>query len=84
MFPKCYPVYDAHYRQHLDVIRAHLARFDNLHLVGRTGLFKYNNSDHSILTALLAVENLYGAKHDVWAIDADDEYLEEDSRHAQV
>jgi protoporphyrinogen oxidase len=82
--PKCYPVYDAHYRQHLDVIRAHLARFDNLHLVGRTGLFKYNNSDHSILTALLAVENLYGAKHDVWAIDADDEYLEEDSRHAQV
>lgn len=76
--PKCYPVYDAHYRQHLDVVRAHLAQYDNLHLVGRTGLFKYNNSDHSILTALLAVENLFGANHDVWAIDADDEYLEEE------
>lgn len=75
--PKCYPVYDTHYRKHLDTIRAYLAQFDNLHLVGRTGLFKYNNSDHSILTALLVVENLFGADHDVWAIDADDEYLEE-------
>lgn len=75
--PKCYPVYDTHYRKHLDTVRAYLAQFDNLHLVGRAGLFKYNNSDHSILTALLVVENLFGADHDVWAIDADDEYLEE-------
>ncbi len=75
--PKCYPVYDAHYREHLETIRTYLARFGNLHPVGRYGLFKYNNSDHSILTALLTVENLFGANHDVWAMNADDEYLEE-------
>ncbi len=75
--PRCYPVYDATYRQHLQVIRDYLARFDNVYPVGRCGLFKYNNSDHSILTALLTVENLFGAQHDVWAINADDEYLEE-------
>jgi protoporphyrinogen oxidase len=75
--PKCYPVYDAHYQEHLETVRTYLARFDNMHPVGRYGLFKYNNSDHSILTALLTVENLFGANHDVWAINADDEYLEE-------
>ena len=75
--PKCYPVYDAHYGKHLETIRAYLARFENLQPVGRCGLFKYNNSDHSMLTALLAAENLFGADHDLWAVNADDEYLEE-------
>jgi protoporphyrinogen oxidase len=78
--PKCYPVYDARYGENLETIRAYLAGFENLQPVGRCGLFKYNNSDHSMLTALLAVENLFGADHDLWAVNADDEYLEEGQR----
>ena len=39
-------------------------------------MFKYNNADHSILTALLAVENLRGAGHDVWAVNTDSDYQE--------
>jgi protoporphyrinogen oxidase len=75
--PKCYPVYDGEYRQHLDTIRTYLSGFENLQLCGRYGLFKYNNMDHSMLTAMLAVENVLGADHDVWEINADDAYHEE-------
>jgi protoporphyrinogen oxidase len=71
---KCYPVYDADYKRHLAVIKNYLSRFRNLHLCGRYGLFKYNNMDHSILTALLAAENALGARHEVWTVSADDDY----------
>ena len=74
--PKCYPVYDSHYARHMAVIRDYLRRFNNLQCCGRYGLFKYNNMDHSILTALYAVENIFGASHDVWEVNADDEYHE--------
>ena len=49
---------------------------DNLQVMGRYGMFKYNNSDHSILTALLAVENLFGAGHDLWSVNTDTAYHE--------
>ena len=75
--PKCYPLYERGYQEHLATIRRYLEQFGNLQLSGRYGLFKYNNMDHSILTALLSVENILGARHDVWAINADDEYNEE-------
>jgi protoporphyrinogen oxidase len=75
--PKAYPVYDAEYRQHLDVARAHLDRIGNLHLVGRNGMHKYNNQDHSMLTAMMAVWNMEGANHDVWSVNTDFEYHEE-------
>jgi protoporphyrinogen oxidase len=75
--PKCYPVYDEAYETRLETIGSFLTGFDNLQLCGRYGLFKYNNMDHSMLTALLAVENILGANHDVWSINADDEYHEE-------
>jgi len=74
---KCYPVYDEAYQGHLETIRNYLTGFNNLQLCGRYGLFKYNNMDHSILTALFAVENILGANHDVWSINADDDYHEE-------
>ena len=74
--PKCYPVYDEHYGAHIAVIRDYLAQFKNLQLCGRYGLFKYNNMDHSMLTALLAVENIIGAQHNVWTVNADDDYHE--------
>lgn len=78
--PKCYPVYDENYERHITVIRNYLRSFKNLQLCGRYGLFKYNNMDHSILTALYAVENVLGAHHDVWSVNADDEYHEEERK----
>ena len=78
--PKSYPVYDASYKKHVAVLKKHLEKFSNLQLCGRYGLFKYNNMDHSILTAMYAVENLQGEHHDVWSVNADDEYHEETDR----
>ena len=75
--PKAYPVYDDGFMDALAVLRDYLARFSNLQVAGRNGMHKYNNQDHSMVTALLAVENLLGAHHDVWAVNADDEYHEE-------
>ncbi len=56
----------------------------NLQLVGRNGMHKYNNQDHSMLTAMLAVENMKGASHDVWAVNTDFEYHEEQKIERQV
>ncbi|NTW45575.1 MAG: NAD(P)/FAD-dependent oxidoreductase [Candidatus Moranbacteria bacterium] len=75
--PKAYPVYDAAYPERLRVVREYLSTFRNLQPVGRYGMFKYNNMDHSILTGLLAAENVLGANHDIWEINADQEYHEE-------
>jgi protoporphyrinogen oxidase len=75
--PKAYPVYDSQYRDHLDVARSHLDPISNLHLVGRNGMHKYNNQDHSMLTAMMAIWNMEGARHDVWAVNTDFEYHEE-------
>jgi protoporphyrinogen oxidase len=74
---KAYPVYDSGYAEALDVVRRHIGRLGNLQLVGRNGTHKYNNQDHSMLTAILAVRNLLGEEHDLWAVNADEEYHEE-------
>lgn len=74
---KAYPVYDETYRARLDVIESFLKRAKNLQMIGRNGLHKYNNQDHSMLTALLAVENIYGAAHDIWSLNSDQSYQEE-------
>jgi len=76
---KAYPVYDEGYQSALDEAKAFLAGFENLQLVGRNGMHKYNNQDHSMLTAMLAVRNLFGESHDLWAVNVDDEYHEEQS-----
>ncbi len=75
--PKAYPIYDAAYRDHLDKVREFLDPIPNLHLVGRNGLHKYNNQDHSMLTSMMAVWNMQGAKHDIWEVNTDFEYHEE-------
>jgi len=75
--PKAYPVYDEGFEESLDVVRSYLARFSNLQVAGRNGMHKYNNQDHSMVTAMLAVQNLCGAANDVWAVNAEDEYHEE-------
>ncbi|HEX8923042.1 MAG TPA: FAD-dependent oxidoreductase, partial [Pyrinomonadaceae bacterium] len=74
--PKAYPVYDHTYKESLSVVRSFLSRIENLQLVGRNGMHKYNNQDHSMLTAMLAVKNILGANYDLWAVNTEQEYLE--------
>ncbi|MGI8674161.1 MAG: NAD(P)/FAD-dependent oxidoreductase, partial [Thermoleophilaceae bacterium] len=77
--PKAYPMYDADYSERVDAIRSWLERVDNLQQVGRNGLHRYNNSDHSMLTAMRAVENITaGTAHDLWAVNAESVYHETD------
>ena len=82
--PKAYPVYDHGYETQLATVRAHVEGFSNLQLAGRNGMHRYNNQDHSMVTAMLAVENIFGARHDVWAVNADAEYHEETSDNREV
>jgi protoporphyrinogen oxidase len=79
--PKAYPTYDEHYRANVEVLREWLvANVPNVHPVGRNGMFRYNNQDHSMFTAMRTVENIVdGASHDIWAINVDEEYHEERS-----
>jgi protoporphyrinogen oxidase len=82
--PKAYPVYDAEYAGRVERIRGWLEGFSNLQQIGRNGLHRYNNSDHSMLTAMRAVENLCdGAGHDVWAVNADSVYHEREEATEQ-
>lgn len=74
---KAYPVYDVDYRNNVNVMRQALGRIENLQVVGRNGMHKYNNQDHSMLTGMLAARNLAGSRHDVWRVNGDAEYLEE-------
>ena len=76
--PKAYPVYDDDYQAHLAVIRRWLANLANLELAGRNGMHKYNNQDHSMMTALLAARNILGlGQYDTWKVNTDAEYHEE-------
>jgi protoporphyrinogen oxidase len=76
--PKAYPMYDEDYSERVDVIKGWLKGVGNLQQVGRNGLHRYNNSDHSMLTAIRAVENITrGTAHDLWAVNAESVYHEE-------
>ncbi len=77
--PKTYPAYFGTYNR-FDVIRRYVDKFENLFLVGRNGMHKYNNQDHSMLTAMTAVENIVNgvvAKDNIWAINTETDYHEE-------
>jgi protoporphyrinogen oxidase len=77
--PLAYPMYDTDYAERVGAIREWLEGISNLQQVGRNGLHRYNNSDHSMLTAIRAVENITsGAGHDIWAVNAESVYHEED------
>ena len=71
-----YPVYHLDYQKDLKIIFEYLKGFKNLQLIGRSGMYRYNNMDHSILTGFYAARNLLGEKHDVFTVNADEEYLE--------
>ncbi len=82
--PKAYPMYDLQYRERIAAIRAWLDPIENLQQVGRNGLHRYNNSDHSMLTAMRAVDNLLlGTEHDIWAVNAESVYHEEQAQDEQ-
>ena len=77
--PKAYPMYDEDYAERVDVdprlARRHRRTSQQ---VGRNGLHRYNNSDHSMLTAMRAVDNiLHGTDHDIWAVNVESVYHEE-------
>ena len=73
---KAYPIYDEHYREAVDTISAYIDTFDNLYSIGRNGMHRYNNQDHSMLTAMLAARNLMGDTHDVWNVNVERSYHE--------
>jgi len=78
--PVAYPVYDAGYKDRIEVIRGYLKSMANLDTIGRAGLHRYNNMDHSMYTGVLAAENALGAGHDVWRVNEEEDYLEEDRK----
>jgi len=74
---KAYPVYDGAYRDALFEVRRFLDGLEGLHSIGRNAQHRYNNQDHSMLTALYAARNAaQGAGHDVWAVNVDEDYHE--------
>ncbi|HET9057900.1 MAG TPA: NAD(P)/FAD-dependent oxidoreductase [Chitinophagaceae bacterium] len=76
---KAYPSYYGSYNK-FDVLKKYLNQFNNLYPIGRNGMHKYNNSDHSMLTAMTAVDNIINGitgKENIWQINADDAYHEE-------
>ncbi len=82
--PKAYPMYDMDYSERIVAIRSWLDGLENLQQVGRNGLHRYNNSDHSMLTAMRAVDNLVkGTEHDIWAVNAESVYHETETQDEQ-
>jgi protoporphyrinogen oxidase len=76
--PKAYPIYDSDYHNYLECIKEFVNSLENFQTIGRNGLHRYNNQDHSMITGMLAVENLLkGKKIDLWSVNGEPEYHEE-------
>ena len=77
--PKAYPFYDENYKANVKKIVEWLnTNATNVYPVGRNGMHRYNNQDHSMFTAMLTAENIArGTKHDVWSVNVEEEYHEE-------
>jgi protoporphyrinogen oxidase len=82
--PKAYPVYDQFYKARVDSVREALANYPGLYLIGRNGMHKYNNQDHSMMTAMLAAKNIIAGKelYNLWDVNEDAEYHEGGDRGA--
>lgn len=74
--PRAYPSYVMGYEEPLNKIKTFIDSFENLQIIGRYGTFRYNNTDHSIETGLLAAENILGERHDLDQVNKDQEYHE--------
>jgi protoporphyrinogen oxidase len=79
--PKAYPVYDEEYAVNVDVLRTWIEEnTPNVHPIGRNGMHRYNNQDHSMYTAMLTAQNIVdGTDHDIWSVNVEEEYHEETS-----
>jgi protoporphyrinogen oxidase len=75
--PKAYPVYDSEYKSAVESVANWVRSLKNFQTVGRNGLHRYNNQDHSMLTAMLAARNIAGERHDVWTVNVERAYHEE-------
>jgi len=74
--PKAYPVYDPNYKAQLAIIKDYLGQISLIQVIGRNGLHRYNNQDHSMMMGLYAAWNILGGQHSVWDINVEDEYQE--------
>ncbi|HBS32094.1 MAG TPA: FAD-dependent oxidoreductase [Parvularcula sp.] len=75
--PKAYPVYDGEYREALDIVQRWIMTLKNFQTIGRNGMHRYNNQDHSMLTAMLAARNIAGESHDLWNVNVERSYHED-------
>jgi len=77
--PKAYPVYDLDYQNNVDLIKNWLLEeHPNIFPMGRNGMHRYNNQDHSMVTAIESIRNLLlNQKRDIWKINVEEEYHEE-------
>lgn len=83
---KTYPAYFGTYNQ-FDIVRNFVDQFENLFLVGRNGMHKYNNSDHSMLTAMVSVDNIsegVTSKVNIWSINTEQEYHEQKNNEQPI
>ena len=77
--PKTYPAYFGTYDR-FKVVKEYMDRFSNIFLIGRNGMHKYNNQDHSMLTAMVAVDNIVSDRTDksnIWGVNTEEEYHEQ-------
>jgi protoporphyrinogen oxidase len=84
--PKAYPFYDERYKANVARIVEWLEDCaPNVHPIGRNGMHRYNNQDHSMFTAMLTAENIaLGTDHDVWSVNVEEEYHEEGSEDSPL
>ena len=84
--PKTYPAYFGTYERFDEIVR-YMERFENLFLVGRNGMHKYNNQDHSMMTAMMAVDNILSgvrSKQNLWEVNTEQEYHEQRTEAARA
>lgn len=74
--PKAYPVYDEHYREHVEVLKNYLGQIRNLQTIGRNGMHRYSNMDLAMTSGIMAAQNITGARHNLWQLGNSADYLE--------
>jgi protoporphyrinogen oxidase len=80
--PKAYPGYFGGYEQ-FHLVKDYVDKYDNLFLLGRNGMHRYNNMDHSMLAAMTAVDNILGnitTKENIWKVNTESDYHEEKNK----
>jgi protoporphyrinogen oxidase len=74
--PRAYPVYEPGYQKNIEIIKNYLTCLPLIQVIGRNGLHRYNNQDHSMLMGLYAASNVLGGNHSVWGVNVEEEYHE--------